>query len=180
MTTSSSPIPFPVPLELRAAVESIVARQPDRILGKVIGNTDLVRFLLDYAPNQDDGRTLIALLASEQELIQDLGITRRPCVVFLHTSPMYNWTRRFRAFRMASAPDRPKRSWAAEGYRRESSIPIQGPGSLFWMMAGRFANAAGRHDLFDRCRFNERRTMIASPASRALSTFGISTYRSIQ
>ncbi len=168
-----------LPVELQAALDLVVqhaaANQPGA--GPAVGDPALLAVLQAYGwTNNRSPAPLIALLPHPDALrvalaqAPDHVLIVMPGPIALVLSPFRRAATRF----PAGLSDK---EWRSRGYKRTWRAGIQGPGCLWWLAAGRLADAVGRPDLADRCRVGMLRSLVTSPLGRRLAAVGIDEWQ---
>jgi hypothetical protein len=157
-----------LPLELRAALDLIAGASVGAggaIDGRVVGSPELTDTFGRYASISPSKNLLICLLP-DHDLIQSAVTEHQSLRVWtLTTGPLHRILRPLRSQpmeRFALVDDLSASQWAELGYERETTIGVQGFGSIAWAMGERICRRIGRPDLADRCRIGMLRSLIAA------------------
>jgi hypothetical protein len=156
------------PLELRAALDLIAQASigaGGAIDGHVVGSPEVMDAFGRYASVSLSKNLLICLLP-DQVLIQSAVTERQSMQVWmLTTGPLHRILRPLRSQpmeRFALVDDLSASQWAELGYARETTIGVQGFGSIAWAIGERICRRIGRPDFADRCRIGMLRSLIAA------------------
>jgi hypothetical protein len=171
-----------LPLEIRAALDLVAlmcVATEGSIRGSMVGGERLVDELGRYADIVPGRDWLVCLGAQANEIVPVVSTLQPDAVVTIVPGPLAGLRRLVpgtASITSTLARDLPIKAWQELGFKRESTLGIQGPGSVCWAVAERLAHFGNRPELADRGRIGMLITLVAA-RPLVLSAIRVHQYR---